>query len=134
MFIKMSVQNYVKCYSLLHTYVVDYRHKWWQNTYKKIYAWTSLVAQQDGDPVLSLQKLGSLLWRVCDLWPGSLHITQRWPKKKILCFRNSLRKKNCVMIYETCKCVIFMAQKMLHKYFTPFPHSRGFTFLAIKFL
>lgn len=106
----------------------------------------------DGKILIKKSMLGILLWHsrmgilcchcrslglccgVCVIWPGSSHITQRWPKKKILCFRNSLRKKNCVMIYETCKCVIFMAQKMLHKYFTPFPHSRGFTFLAIKFL
>ena len=34
------------------------------------------------DPALSLQQLGSLLWRGFDAWPRNGHMTWAQPKKK----------------------------------------------------
>lgn len=34
------------------------------------------------DPALSLQWLGSLLWREFDPWPESFHMLQVWSKKE----------------------------------------------------
>ena len=44
--------------------------------------WSSLVAQQIKDLVLSLQWLRLLLWRGFDPWPGKFHMLQAQPKKK----------------------------------------------------
>ena len=41
---------------------------------------SSLVAQQVKGLVLSLQWLGSLLWRWMDSWPANIHMVWAWPK------------------------------------------------------
>ena len=40
------------------------------------------MAQQVKDPPLSLQQLGSLLWRMFDPWPRNFCVPWAWPKKK----------------------------------------------------
>ena len=42
---------------------------------------SSFVAQQAKDPVLLLQRLGSLLWHSSDPWPGNFHMPWAQPKK-----------------------------------------------------
>ena len=42
----------------------------------------SLVVQHDKDLVLSLQRLGLLLWCGFKPWPGNFHVLQMQPKKK----------------------------------------------------
>ena len=42
----------------------------------------SCVAQHVKDLVLSLQRLGLLLWCRFDSWPRNFHMPQAWPKKK----------------------------------------------------
>ena len=44
--------------------------------------WRVLVAQWVKDPALSLQRLGSMLWRKRDLWPRNFHVSQTEPKKR----------------------------------------------------
>ena len=44
--------------------------------------WSSLVAQQVKDPVLSLLHLGSLLWHRLHPWPGIPHAAGTAKKKK----------------------------------------------------
>ena len=44
--------------------------------------WSSPVAQQVKDPALSLQRLGLLLWRGFDPWPGKFHVPWVQQKKK----------------------------------------------------
>ena len=34
------------------------------------------------EPVWSLRQLGSRLWRGFDPWPGNLHTSRAWEKKK----------------------------------------------------
>ena len=46
---------------------------------KNIFSGTFLVAQWVKDPVLSLQRLGSLLWHRFDSWPGDF--LRPWAKK-----------------------------------------------------
>ena len=53
---------------------------------------SSLAAQLIGDPVSSLQWLGSLLWHGFDPWPRSFHMPQAWPKTK--------NKQNPMMRYH----------------------------------
>ena len=40
------------------------------------------MVQRVKDPALSLQWLGSLLWREFDPWPGKFYILRMKPKKK----------------------------------------------------
>ena len=49
--------------------------------YKKT-TWSSPMVQRVKDPELSLQLLGSLLWRRFKPWPRKLHMTQVQPNKK----------------------------------------------------
>ena len=44
--------------------------------------WSSLVAQQVKVPVLSLQRLGSLLWCRFDPWPRNLYMLRVETKEK----------------------------------------------------
>ena len=48
---------------------------------KIIISWHSLVEPWVKDPALSLQWLGSLLWRRFSPWPGNFHMPWAWPKK-----------------------------------------------------
>ena len=51
--------------------------------FKETVLWSSLVAQWVKDPGLSLQHLGSLLWRGFDPWPGNFqHATGATPPQK----------------------------------------------------
>ena len=54
------------------------------NTYLRCGRLSSLVPQEVKDPALSLQRLGSLLWRRLSPWPGNFHMPQVRPKKKRL--------------------------------------------------
>ena len=47
------------------------------------------MVQQVGDPALSLQQLGLLLWHRFNPWPGNVHRPWAWGKKK----KNPLWKK-----------------------------------------
>ena len=40
------------------------------------------MMQRVKDPVLSLQQLGSPLWREFNPWPRNFHMPQPWPKKE----------------------------------------------------
>ena len=48
--------------------------------YQNRHPWSSLVVQYVKDLALSLQWLGTLLWRGFDPWPGNFRILRAWPK------------------------------------------------------
>ena len=47
------------------------------------------MVQQVEDPALSLQQLGSLLWRKFNPWPRNFHMPRQGQKKIFLSQRNS---------------------------------------------
>ena len=49
------------------------------------------MAQWVKDLVLSLQRLGWLLWLGLDTWPENFHVPQVWPPKMILEMKNSIQ-------------------------------------------
>ena len=73
-------KKWIRCQHLKVTFYIKIFISLFLN--KKIWQRNSLVAQRVKDPTLSLQWLGSLLWRRFSLWSGNFHMPWVFQKNK----------------------------------------------------
>ena len=64
----------------------------------------SLAVQWVQDLVLSLQQLGSLLWRRFDPWPGNFHVPPQLRKKKEKKKKKEAGDRNYLVAHHPSGC------------------------------